>query len=61
MPTSQCRRQGKQSGGPLAESEGALKQTELLHIKTNTVWLQILRNFKPVGRAETRSSLEREV
>ena len=32
--------------GTLAESEGALKYTELLHIKTEIVRLQIMRNFK---------------
>ena len=41
----QCRPQSKRSEGTLAESEGALKQTELLHIKTDILRLQITDYF----------------
>ena len=39
----QCRRQSKRSEGALAESGGALKSTEPLHIKTD---LQILYGYQ---------------
>ena len=43
---NQCRRQSKQSEGAPAENGGALKKTEVLHIKTDTLQLQIMRYFK---------------
>ena len=46
MTSHQCRRQSKQSEGALANSRGALKQTELFHLKTDILQLQIKRYFK---------------
>ena len=40
------RRRSERSGGILAKSETALKHTELLHIETDIVRLEIMRNLK---------------
>ena len=44
----QCRRQSKRSKGALAERGGALKLTQLLHIKTDILPPQIMRYFENV-------------
>ena len=41
----QCRRRSKRSEGALSESGEALKQTELLHIKTDILRQQIISYF----------------
>ena len=45
LTLAQCRRQSNQSEGASAESRGALKYTEIFHLKTDVFRLQIMRYF----------------
>ena len=44
--SQQCRRQSKRSERAPAENGGALKRTEIFHIKIDVLPLQITRSFK---------------